>query len=394
MSAAKWGGRGERVCTSGLGAAGGLLMAVLSASALAAPPDLRRYETPYYILYTDLDEHGVREATLRITLMAEEYVQRTKGFAGTVHERLPFYLLKDMQGYLNCGGEPGTAGVYMGSRLMAVVHPERPQLTWSTVQHEGFHQFVDAAIGRSLPIWVNEGMAEYFGEGIFTGDRFYVGLIPPERLARVRQGIRRNRFLSLHEMMSLSLEEWNTFLRAENYDQAWSMVQFLAHGDGGRYEQATMGFLRAVAKRTPWERAWVANFGADVGALQKRWEEYWLGLPENPTADLYAEVVLSTLTSFYARAVAQRQRFETAEEFFAAARGKQLRMSTRDWLPSWLLEDALRQAPEMGTWSLEPKGTQRLLTCQLPDGSRLQGRFDIRGGKVMDVRVERLKKRR
>jgi len=394
MSAAKRGGTATCLCMTGPAVARAVLAVVLSASALAAPPDLRRYETPYYILYTDLDEHGVREATLRITLMAEEYVQRTKGFARTVRERLPFYLLKDMHGYLNCGGVPGTAGVYMGSRLMAVAHPERPQLTWSTVQHEGFHQFVDAAIGRSLPIWVNEGMAEYFGEGIFTGDRFYVGLIPPERLARVREGIRQNRFLSLPEMMCLSLAQWNRALREENYDQAWSMVQFLAHGDGGRYEQATMGFLRAVARQTPWERAWVANFGVDVRSFQKRWEEYWLGLPDNPTADLYAEVVLSTLTSFYARAVAQRQRFETVEEFFAAARGKQLQMSAQDWLPGWLLEDALQQAPGVGTWSLEPKRPHRLLTCWLPDGSGLQGRFDIRGGKVMDVRVERLKKRR
>ena len=34
-----------------------------------------------------------------------------------------------------------------------------------------------------MPTWLNEGLAEYFGEGIFTGDGFVTGVISPERLA-------------------------------------------------------------------------------------------------------------------------------------------------------------------------------------------------------------------
>jgi hypothetical protein len=42
-------------------------------------------------------------------------------------------------------------------------------------------------IGGELPIWVNEGMAEYFGEGIFTGDGFITGVIPPKRLRMIKE---------------------------------------------------------------------------------------------------------------------------------------------------------------------------------------------------------------
>ena len=51
--------------------------------------------------------------------------------------------------------------------------------TWHTVQHEGFHQFAHAVIGGDIPTWLNEGLAEYFGEALFTGGRVRPRRGPP-----------------------------------------------------------------------------------------------------------------------------------------------------------------------------------------------------------------------
>ena len=59
--------------------------------------------------------------------------------------------------------------------------------TWHTVQHEGFHQFAHVVIRGDLPIWVNEGLAEYFGEAVFTGDGFVSGVIPPTAMTGIRR---------------------------------------------------------------------------------------------------------------------------------------------------------------------------------------------------------------
>jgi len=72
------------------------------------------------------------------------------------------------------------------------------------VQHEGFQQFIHAAGGGHIPIWINEGLAEYFGEALFTGDGYVVGLIPPQRLARGKQRIQQGQFKSLRKMMLMS----------------------------------------------------------------------------------------------------------------------------------------------------------------------------------------------
>jgi len=372
----------------GIGAA--LLIAASAWTSVAvAQVTLPVYSTRYYVLNTDLDPNGVQEATLRITLMAEEYQRRTRGFAGQVRDRMPLYLFSKMQDYIAAGGMPGSGGVFTGSALAAVISPGDPSNTWHTIQHEGFHQFVHATMGQRIPTWANEGMAEYFGEGRFTGDRFIVGLIPPERLQRIQTGIKEAKFKSLKGMMTTSLELWNSKLARENYDQAWSMVHFLAHGDDGRYEKPFNAFLKDVSRQMDWEKAWQKNFGNDVVAFEQRWKDYWLGLPENPTGDLYAEVALSTITNFYARAASQRQKFTSWDEFAAAAAAGKLRAPAKAYLPPALLAAVLRDAPKLGAWTLAAvKSGWAWPPCTTSSGRVLEGHFKIADGRVKSTSVE------
>ena len=53
-------------------------------------------------------------------------------------------------------------------------------------------------------------------------------------------------------MMQMSLDEWNAKLSIVNYDQGWSMVHFLIHGDGGKYRQAFGAFMLDLSRNRPW----------------------------------------------------------------------------------------------------------------------------------------------
>jgi hypothetical protein len=380
------------ICT--LMAIGTLMAVLLARSGRAAPPataaDLHTYETRYYTLQTDLAPEPARAIIQHITLMAEEYNRRTSGMGKRVDRRLPVYVVQNPLTYHALGGEPGTAGLFTGDKLMAVIDDPLSGETWHVIQHEGFHQFAAAAIGRELPIWANEGLAEYFGEGVFTGDAFYTGLIPPKRLRDVQHAIREHEFRPLRDIMQMSLETWNSTIdlahekAGHNYDEAWAMVQFLAHGDDGKYQQAFTNFLAAVARRQRWERAWVDNFGNDLDAFQERFDAYWLGLPEGPTAQLETEALVSTITSFYARAFSQRQYFDTFEDFVAAA--EQLKADEEDWLPAELLSQALERTARAGTWSLR-RGGQQAVLCEGKDRTLFEGRFQIANGRVRSINV-------
>ena len=84
---------------------------------------MKKYESRYYVIHTDLEPDAAREAYVRMDAMAEEYHRRTKGFGRTVRRKLPFYLFRSREDYYLAGGKIGSAGMFVvhprGSKLMA-----------------------------------------------------------------------------------------------------------------------------------------------------------------------------------------------------------------------------------------------------------------------------------
>jgi len=192
----------------------------------------------------------------------------------------------------------------------------------------------------------------------------------------------------------LSHGEWNENLKLEHYDQAWSMVHFLVHADGGKYRGGFAKFIRAIGNEQPWEKAWLAHIGPADG-FEQRWRDYWLKLPKDPTSQLEAEASLRTLTSFVARAASQGQRFTSLKEFAAAAKANELKILDKDWLPPALLMSALIDVQQRikdngDKFSIEtpPQGKLPEVKHVSKDGSEQVGRFKIRGGRVAEIVVE------
>ncbi|MDD4891747.1 MAG: DUF1570 domain-containing protein [Phycisphaerae bacterium] len=372
-----------------------LAFTAMLVAATPRDPDARpvkQYQTRHYVIYSDLDKDAIREADARLTALYDEYSQRTAGFASAnPNERLPFYLYRRAEDYYANGGPAGSGGVFTNNKLMAFANPFDLNATWETVQHEAFHQFAVRALGVNLPIWVHEGMADYFGSSRFTGDGFVCGLIWPRQLAEIQALIQARKYMPFEKMMELKPDQWNNKIEHANYVQAWSMVHFLVHADDGKYVKPFEGFLQAVSKGAYWSRAWKPRFGNDVEAFEKRWADWWLAQPEDPTATLRARVLVATMTSFLGRAVAQRQTFTSADEFFAAAAAGKLQCGPDDWLPPVLLSRRLDAARAVGKWTLLPPSPKppSQLRCELKDGSVLTGLFTFKStGRIDRVTVQ------
>ncbi|MFO0837494.1 MAG: DUF1570 domain-containing protein [Phycisphaerae bacterium] len=367
-------------------------VSIIAASAIAfgqrVPLDV--ITTRYYSLHSDLDAAALREARLRIDLMAEEYAARTRGFAGAINSKLPVYFFKNREDYSDAGGTRNAVGTFTGDRLLIWAGGDAGPMTWRVMQHEGFHQFSRAVIGGQLPPWVEEGLAEYFGDAVFTGDVYITGCVSPPRLAHLRYLMKEEKLPPLKRIMTTDREIWNTHVTSgsadagPNYQLAWSMVYFLAQADKGRYRAAFDRFIRETARGQSWETVWRDAFGSSVDEFEQRWGEYWRGQPDNPTKALYAQATVATMTSYLARAVSRKQQFEDATEFFDAARAGKLESHPDDWLPPALLERELPRIVDAGEWTIERRTGQIRLVCEPPDagGAKLVGTFQIDGGRV------------
>jgi hypothetical protein len=198
--------------------------------------------------------------------------------------------------------------------------------------------------------------------------------------------------------MNLSQDQWNAEMSLVNYDQAWSMVHFLAHGENGKYQKAFGAFVGDLGKGLTWQVAWDNTFGGTEG-FEKQWRAYWLNLPENPTIDLYTKANVSIFISFIARANSQGQTFANFDAFKDAASKQQLKCSPQDTLPDTLLKDALEQLQTFTklkyTYTLAVRPGEKIpqLLCTSPSGAKIIGRFVTQRGKPPSVTTELIGKK-
>lgn len=359
--------------------------AMVAAGAAVRASEMRVYETRYYTIHTDLGPDEAKEACIRMTRMFEEYQRRTAGFSGQIRRKFAFYLFQNESDYLTAGGPPHSAGIFTGDTLMAVAGQRITDRTWHVVQHEGFHQFARAVIRGDLPTWLNEGLAEYFGEAVFTGDSFLSGLIPFDRLGRLKTEISRGKLKSIEQMMQMSHDAWNRDLQYENYDQAWSMVHFLVHGDEGKYQQAMVRFIVLLGNGNDWRSAWRQTFG-DTAGFEQHWRDWWMNQPADPTADLYTQAQAETFASYLARSAMQKQRFDDFDTFLTAADEKSVRTGETidDWLPPSLLRERVEQARHSPVkWTLSRQGSDRSrITADCIDGVCIATTYVLQRGQA------------
>jgi hypothetical protein len=158
--------------------------------AIASSAEMRVVNTPHYQIHTELDAEFSDDLARRMEAMHAEYCRRLAIF-GTEDAHAPFkvYLFQTRESYLQLVGEElrNTGGVFSPRRkaLAAFLEGQGRDQLRRTLQHEAFHQFAHTAIQGELPIWLNEGLAQYFQECLWMPlDRRPVSRQPGPRPSR------------------------------------------------------------------------------------------------------------------------------------------------------------------------------------------------------------------
>ena len=380
--------RGLLILAAALAGASATDAAARSKSVL---PNYPRTNSRYYVVYSRLDRETLREAHARLTAMAREYHRRTSGFSKSVKRRLAVCLFDNLDDYYRAGGLKGSAGLFTGSALLAVVPKGQPWGNWPTVLHEGFHQFAEQSVGGRWPVWLNEGMAEYFAHAIWTGDTVVTGLISPLRLVRFHAQLKANRAKGFVDFAGIDQTAWNAAMNVDYYDQAWSMVHYLAHAHGAKYRSVLGNLIRDASRGRRGDTALKRRLGRHLKKVESDWRSWWLAQRHDATTHLYTKAAVATITSFLARAHMQGLRFQSADEFLAAGREGKIDTTPNGreslWLPDRLFKEQLVYVlRRRGTWKLLP-GPLPSLQLTSHDGRVFTGSFKPSASRRPDVRV-------
>lgn len=261
---------------------------------------LNAFTTKHYTIYTDARPEDLTKISKHMDALFENYEGRFQGFQNnrTDNQKMPLYIFRTKKAYTDFFERLGFSGANTGG--MFFVMPQAQGLAiflegrglqevTSVLQHEGFHQFAFSYIGPELPTWVNEGIAQYFEDGILINDKFYLGMANAHRVQSVKAAIESNRAIDFNRLLSLSNQEWIQAVvsgapqASLQYDQSWSIVYFLITAENGKYRVPFDNYLRLVAKGKDSVSAFREAFGSeDTTAFEKRWREWALKVQPDP----------------------------------------------------------------------------------------------------------------
>ncbi len=283
-------------CLSAMPAAAGLSASSLplertSAAALSGPQE--RIKGRHYTLVFDTDRDVAQRVSRHMDAVHEEYTKRFSTFGVRNARPMTLYLFQTNRGYIEFLGSHGfnaanTGGLFfVGDDIQGVatyIEGQSESRILEVLQHEAFHLFAFLRIHRDLPVWIDEGIAEWFGASYMVKNRLITGVAPSRPLLNVKQAIRNNTHFPLTELVNMTSEEWGRVVNSGSaktslmYDQAWSLTHFLIEGDRGKYARLFMQYLQDLRNGVQPPRAFEAAFGKDTDALEKAWKDFILDL--------------------------------------------------------------------------------------------------------------------
>jgi hypothetical protein len=139
---------------------------------------------------------------------------------------------------------------------------------WRVLAHEGFHQFIGYELGQQIPMWLNEGMAQYFETSFVTGSRFNVGQVSRQKLALAQYLIVSKKGPPLAQLI-----QWDrgTFYANANvaYPMSWALVYYLLNANNDRFQQSE---FRRYLQDLKLGKDEIVSFQRRFGQSSARWQ--------------------------------------------------------------------------------------------------------------------------
>ena len=315
------------------------LLALLLAAPLRALPaksdswiELR---TANFTLFSEAGEKDTRRAGADLERLRDALSQLSPGLALNAPYPTWIYVFRNaasFQPYQRLyAGKPLDAGGYFLSRpqgnYVAVDGNPKGRQT-GIVYHEYIHYVARNTYG-DLPLWLHEGLAEYYSTFQVNKDEARVGLPIAEHVL----WLRKNPWIPLAQLFAIDQNspEYNeTARRGAFYAESWALTHYLLAGSPPRRGQL-LELLRLAKTGTPGKEAFRKVFGGDPAALEREAHTYvqsytfpYTRSPLQPEANLAMEVrpmawpdVLFRLGDLLANLGPERR--AAAEEYFRGA---------------------------------------------------------------------------
>jgi hypothetical protein len=253
------------------------LAITLPARALPAKADpWLELRTAHFTLFSEAGEKDTRRVGADLERLRDALSQLSPGLALDAPVPTWIYVFKNagsFQPYQRLyEGKPRDSGGFFMSRsqgnYVAIDGNHRGNQT-ALVYHEYIHYVTRNA---NLPLWLNEGLAEYYSTFEVDKNEALVGLPIAEHVGWLRE----NPWIPLPELFALdeNSKEYNEKARrGAFYAESWALTHYLLAGSPQRRGQL-LDLLRLDKAGTSGKEAFSKIFGSDPAALEREAHTY------------------------------------------------------------------------------------------------------------------------
>lgn len=155
-----------------------------------------------------------------------------------------------------------------------------------TLFHETLHQIFLHYV-PDPPIWINEGLAEYFCNFEYKDGIYKTGRLSQKHLALLKKMLIEGCYTPVDHLIELNHHSFHNdnFGPKEmgNYAQSWSLVYFFMNADNGKYRNLTNDYLTNLfdgkKPKDAFEKV-LAKHQLSMSILSQKWQAYFMTLPE------------------------------------------------------------------------------------------------------------------
>jgi hypothetical protein len=256
------------------------------------PSGWKMFQTPNYDIQYETDETFAKECGKHLEAILKEY-QRRFPMERSMDENGPapevrrftvkcFKSRETFNSYAAANGVSGAAAYFSPAQNELVCYKtvdEGKKKSFHILYHEASHQYIHLYMGEEvdIPIWLNEGVAEYFFGGEFKGATFAIG-VNQERITTIKEAVRRSTFVPLAEIFQYSQAQY--YANAEIcYAEGWSLAYFLWTTPDAKYKGRINTFYDVLKSTRSKDEAFSRAFGElDLAQFEKDWKQFVLKL--------------------------------------------------------------------------------------------------------------------
>ncbi len=152
--------------------------------------------------------------------------------------------------------------------------------------HEGIHQLRDfTGLWLVSPLWLEEGMAEYFSVAEYGKGSAKIGKENKRALKAFKDAHSKNNLISLRKLLTwgvanpVSQQIVDKEKRVTVYSEFWALFYFFLHGDRGKWREPFISYIRDLRQNPPSpdnDIEHLARFQKMLSSDLASFEQHWI----------------------------------------------------------------------------------------------------------------------